>query len=527
MCERTSHTRRRVLVSTGGFVSMGLAGCLGTRETETSPGDTRPAGGGSGDGDRAERSGGDRRGRNSGGAERNGTDRNGGNRADENPERDGQENRQRPDDNTGQDGGSAGAAQLEITVKSDEFVPRIDRLQVGGTVRFVCEGGSHTATLYHPDNGGKPQRAPPDATAWDSGLLSSGDTFEVTLNEPGVYDYFCKPHEGVGMVGSIVVGDNADPNQPGLSEPRGLPVGAADQLGELNAEARRLLGIGNGGNGGNGNEGTGGNGNDGNEENGNGGNDNGGTDENGGNDGGNAGQANLEVTIVSNRFSPQIDQIQPGGTVRFVCQDGSHTATLYHPDNGGSLPRRAPSGAASFASGFLEEGDTFEVTLDEPGVYDYFCRPHQDDGMVGSIVVGDNADPNQAGLSNPSGVPAAGAAGTLRRLNDQARNILNGNGGGGGGGGNDGGGVTPPIERQERDGEIFIGVEGTKAPGNEVTIIATLDGEPVADAPVLVDHRTVGRTNEAGKFDMTMGQRFRVTVRANGVRGRYRLRFVD
>jgi hypothetical protein len=167
------------------------------------------------------------------------------------------------------------------------------------------------------------------------------------------------------------------------------------------------------------------------------------------------------------------------------------------------------------------------VTLDQPGVYDYFCRPHQDEGMVGSIVVGDNADPGQAGLSDPNGVPEVGAARQLRRLNDQARNLLDGggDGGGGDGGGGDGGGVDAPIERQERDGEIFIGVEGTKAPGNEVTIVATLDGTPVTDASVRIDDRFVGRTDDEGRFDVTLGQRFRVRVSANGVRGRYRLRF--
>ena len=33
-----------------------------------------------------------------------------------------------------------------------------------------------------------------------------GESFEVELTEPGVYDYFCIPHEHAGMVGRIVVG---------------------------------------------------------------------------------------------------------------------------------------------------------------------------------------------------------------------------------------------------------------------------------------------------------------------------------
>jgi hypothetical protein len=43
---------------------------------------------------------------------------------------------------------------------------------------------------------------------WDSGyLVHPRDYFDVTLTVPGVYDYYCTPHEGAGMVGRIVVGD--------------------------------------------------------------------------------------------------------------------------------------------------------------------------------------------------------------------------------------------------------------------------------------------------------------------------------
>jgi plastocyanin len=40
----------------------------------------------------------------------------------------------------------------------------------------------------------------------DDGLMDgSGDSFELTLDEPGSYDYFCKFHPGDGMTGQIVV----------------------------------------------------------------------------------------------------------------------------------------------------------------------------------------------------------------------------------------------------------------------------------------------------------------------------------
>ena len=93
------------------------------------------------------------------------------------------------------------------------FVPRGLLVAPGDTVRWVVDGANvHTSTAYHPANGNAPLRIPTGARPWDSGyLLHPGDHFEVLLNIPGVYDYFCRPHEAVGMVGRIVVGDAGSP----------------------------------------------------------------------------------------------------------------------------------------------------------------------------------------------------------------------------------------------------------------------------------------------------------------------------
>ncbi|MBW7921572.1 MAG: hypothetical protein H3C51_05660 [Rubellimicrobium sp.] len=82
----------------------------------------------------------------------------------------------------------------------------------GTTIRFENgdAGNSHTATAYSPDIDDRQLRIPPDATAWDSDYLLPGDTFEVTLTVPGVYDFYCRPHEMAGMVGRIVVGTPDD-----------------------------------------------------------------------------------------------------------------------------------------------------------------------------------------------------------------------------------------------------------------------------------------------------------------------------
>ena len=89
-------------------------------------------------------------------------------------------------------------------------------------------------------------------------------------------------------------------------------------------------------------------------------------------------------------FDPIGVAIEPGQTVRWVMASpgNPHTTTAYHPKNGGhSL--RIPEGAEPWDSGFLvNPGDRFEVTLTVEGVYDYFCLPHEQAGMVGRIVVG-------------------------------------------------------------------------------------------------------------------------------------------
>lgn len=88
-------------------------------------------------------------------------------------------------------------------------------------------------------------------------------------------------------------------------------------------------------------------------------------------------------------FTPLGVAVAPSTRVRFVNRDpgNSHTATAYHPMNF-ERPKRVPDAAIPFHSGFLLPGDTFEVVLDAPGVYDYYCQPHERAGMVGRIVVG-------------------------------------------------------------------------------------------------------------------------------------------
>ncbi len=122
-----------------------------------------------------------------------------------------------------------------------EFFPDRLRIQPGQTVTFVLQSGGHSATAYHPKNNNRyNSRIPEGAEPWDTDLLvQKGTPFSWTFQAEGVYHYFCRPHESVGMVGAIVVGKPLD--GPGLALPQAdLPPLAKAKLAELIDWAKSL-----------------------------------------------------------------------------------------------------------------------------------------------------------------------------------------------------------------------------------------------------------------------------------------------
>jgi plastocyanin len=100
--------------------------------------------------------------------------------------------------------------EMKGTTRGEQvwFTPQGLAIAPGTLLRFVNHdpGNSHTSTAYHPDILDRKLRIPVGATPWDSGFLLPDEFFEVTLTVPGVYDFYCQPHEHAGMVGRIVVG---------------------------------------------------------------------------------------------------------------------------------------------------------------------------------------------------------------------------------------------------------------------------------------------------------------------------------
>ncbi len=78
------------------------------------------------------------------------------------------------------------------------------------------------------------------------------------------------------------------------------------------------------------------------------------------------------------QFEPSDVSVAAGDTITFTNDEG-----VPHDVEKSSGP--GPS-FSSGPQGGMMEGDTFELTLDEPGTYEYICRVHAP-GMAGTIEV--------------------------------------------------------------------------------------------------------------------------------------------
>ncbi|MGX0877839.1 plastocyanin [Roseovarius sp. MBR-154] len=141
-----------------------------------------------------------------------------------------------------------------------------------------------------------------------------------------------------------------------------------------------------------------------------------------------------QVEVIEMRGTPRGERIwynpiglaiTPGTILHFVNRDpvNSHTATAYHPELF-DRPARIPDGAAPWNSDFLLPDESFEVTLEVPGVYDYYCLPHEMAGMVGRIVVSRPSDLGWHGVAQDTDdLPEAAlrAFPTVEAILDQSR----------------------------------------------------------------------------------------------------------
>lgn len=122
------------------------------------------------------------------------------------------------------------AATHVVNQSGFTFDPQDVTIQFGDTVQWVHAVGSHTVT--EGTGGGACA-----GCAFDSPLTAANPTYSVTFDaafvaangRPGnVYDYYCQPHFGLGMVGSVTVQTPIPTvSQWGLIIMGGLMIGAA------------------------------------------------------------------------------------------------------------------------------------------------------------------------------------------------------------------------------------------------------------------------------------------------------------
>ncbi|WP_336327792.1 cupredoxin domain-containing protein [Halovenus sp. HT40] len=243
MSNETLVTRRRMLQVTGGSLIVGLAGCSDS-SADDSEGDPSSTSADNETDDHNDSESHDDTETHSDEEEEGGH----GDEEEEGGHGDEEEEGGHGDDEHGHDGEvgePTDTAEVKMVTEGGgyHFEPHVVRVNVGGTVTFHNESGSHSSTAYHPDND-QPQLIPNGAASWDSGLLSEqGATFEHTFETEGIYHYYCTPHEAPGMIGSIIVGEPEAHGQPALEEvPQDKPDSVREKLQELNTKVNEALG---------------------------------------------------------------------------------------------------------------------------------------------------------------------------------------------------------------------------------------------------------------------------------------------
>jgi plastocyanin len=112
----------------------------------------------------------------------------------------------------------------------------------------------------------------------------------------------------------------------------------------------------------------------------------GGDDDNGDGGGGGASQSaeaaggggGTQVSMQNVQFDPKDLTVKAGETITFTNEE-----SIPHDVHKTSGPG---DDFASGPSGGMQEGDSFDLTLDKPGKYEYVCDVHAP-GMAGTITV--------------------------------------------------------------------------------------------------------------------------------------------
>jgi len=87
------------------------------------------------------------------------------------------------------------------------FSPSPVTISAGETVTFRNTSAFGHTVSTEPNSPAESANTelPAGAMSFDSGNVAAGGTYTHTFTVPGTYRYFCDPHNGAGMTGTIVV----------------------------------------------------------------------------------------------------------------------------------------------------------------------------------------------------------------------------------------------------------------------------------------------------------------------------------
>ena len=85
-----------------------------------------------------------------------------------------------------------------------------------------------------------------------------------------------------------------------------------------------------------------------------------------------------EVSLENIQFNPKDITVKAGETITFTNKESVPHDVHKQSGPGGDF--------ASGPDGGMQQGDTFKLTLDKPGTYNYVCHVHAP-GMAGTITV--------------------------------------------------------------------------------------------------------------------------------------------
>lgn len=107
------------------------------------------------------------------------------------------------------------------------------------------------------------------------------------------------------------------------------------------------------------------------------------------------------------RFEPDVVTIPVGETVVWLSVGyAPHTVTAYEDElppeaayfaSGDFTNEAAARNGASGGEGVLDRGEEYAHTFDVPGAYAYYCIPHEQAGMSGTVTVDSTAESGQGG----------------------------------------------------------------------------------------------------------------------------------